>query len=146
MATKKTSKKATRKKTTKINLMEEAQELDVEGRSTMDKDELAEAVEEAREEENPRASEASKESAKKAGSEAEKKRDDAEKRLSEGRPESLDSGDPTLGWDAQQGALPKTPRDLYADDPVKYSEDQLPDPEVLKDTGYEPVMREEQIG
>lgn len=148
MATKKATRKKTTKKSsepTKDDLMEEAQDLDVEGRSTMDKDELAEAVEDARVEENPRASDAAKASAKKAGSLAERKRADAEQRLAAGRPASLDRNDPTLGWDAQQGGLPSTKRDLYRDDPPKYSADQLPDPEQLKAAGYKPVMREEQI-
>lgn len=145
MATKKATRKKTTSKTTKKSsaptkddLMEEAQDLDVEGRSTMDKGELVE--------ENPRASDAAKASAKKAGSLAERKRADAEQRLAAGRPASLDRNDPTLGWDAQQGGLPSTKRDLYRDDPPKYSADQLPDPEQLKAAGYKPVMREEQIG
>lgn len=142
------TKKATRKKTTsksaptKSDLMEEAQDLDVEGRSTMGKAELADAVEEARDEEspNPRASDEAKEAAKRGGEDAEKKRADAEERLSEQRADSLDRDDPSLGWDVRQGTLAR-----FEDGPRKYPKEQLPDPEVLREAGYEPVMPESQI-
>jgi hypothetical protein len=73
---------------------------------------------------------------------------DAEKRAKEEpRRKSFDTGDRFLGWDAQQGALPPEPKDsLYADDPVVYSKDQLPDKKVLKETGYEPVLAEHRVG
>jgi hypothetical protein len=59
---------------------------------------------------------------------------------------SFDRDDPYLGWDAQQGALPDPEDDerpqkrLYADDPIVYSAEQLPDPEVLKEAGLRPVL------
>ncbi|MCA1781943.1 MAG: hypothetical protein ABR616_18845 [Dermatophilaceae bacterium] len=95
--------------------------------------------------ESPAASDEAKASAKKAGPEAESKRADTEKRLEEqGETPSLDRDDPARGWDAQQGALPSTAKDLYADDPPKYSKEQLPDSERLKKLGYKPIMREVQ--
>lgn len=149
-ATKKQTEPSASNEPTKDDLMEEAQELDIEGRSSMDKDELAKAVEDARAEKEKEgsgpSSDAAKASAKKAGPGAEKKRADAEKRLAESETHSLDDNDPARGWDAQQGRLPRgTSQGLYDDDPPRYSKDQLPDPKKLKEAGYKPVMREPQV-
>lgn len=158
MAEKKRAKKTAAKKattttdsdTTKAELDERAKELDIEGRSSMNKDELAKAVEDAEaaksKEGSGPSSDAAKAAAKKAGPQAEAKRKDAESRLAESETRSLDDNDPTRGWDAQQGRLPAgTAQGLYDDDPPRYSKDQLPDPKKLEESGYRPVMREAQV-
>ena len=158
MAAKKRAKKAKTDNTktdsvpepSKAELEERAKDLDIEGRSSMNKDELAKAIEDA---EGKKAkagsgpsSDAAKASAKKAGPAAEAKRKDAEKRLEESETHSLDDNDPARGWDAQQGRIPVgTAQGLYDDDPPKYTKDQLPDPKKLKESGYKPVMREAQV-
>lgn len=88
----------------------------------------------------------------------ESKREDAAERLGtavdEGRVRSFDRDDKFLGWDAQQGALPAQSNEdddrrqahLYDDDPIRYSEDQLPRPEVLREAGLRPVISRRQTG
>lgn len=118
---------ATRKKTTR--------------KKTVTKSSPSEPTKDDRaEEENPRASEEAKAAAERAGEPAEKKRADTEKRLDEGRADSLDRDDPSLGWDVRQGTLAR-----FEDGPRKYAREQLPDPEQLKAAGYAPVMPESQI-
>lgn len=135
---------------TKAELLEQAKDLGIEGRTSMNKKELEKAVEKAapkkeRGDVGPSSS-AAKKAAKKAGSTAEKKRKDAEARLKAEEVRSLDSDDPARGWDAQQGALPvsRTVKGLYDDDPPKYSKEQLPDESRLEEAGYKPIMREAQ--
>lgn len=78
------------------------------------------------------------------------KREANEERLQERREQGLvrsfDRTDSNVGWDAQQGALPaQDPEGLYADDPVRFRPDQLPNPEVLRETGHDPVISRAQV-
>ena len=57
---------------------------------------------------------------------------------------SLDVDEPDLGWTTLKGRYPSKVKDIYADDPPKYTKDQLPDPEKLKAAGYSPVIPEHQ--
>ncbi len=129
-------------------LREEAKELDVPGRSGMNKAELAKAVEEARESQEPLEDEDELlRSEDAAGGAAQKERE------VEGAAHNppADSGepaeDPTVGWTAQQGAPPESVKEegLYAEDPFVYSPEQLPDPEVLARSGYRPVIPAGQV-
>lgn len=78
------------------------------------------------------------------------KREANEDRLNERREQGLvrsfDRTDSNIGWDAQQGALPaQDPQGIYADDPVRYAPEQLPDPEVLREAGLDPVISRAQV-
>lgn len=87
----------------------------------------------------------------------EEKRESAQERQEERREQGLvrsfDRDDKYVGWDAQQGALPdQTDEDdprrqahLYDEDPVRYSKDQLPDPTVLREAGFDPVISRTQV-
>lgn len=87
----------------------------------------------------------------------ENKREDAENRQQERREQGLvrsfDRDDKHVGWDAQQGALPTQSNEddprrqahLYDEDPVRYRKDQLPEPEVLREAGYSPVISRNQV-
>lgn len=84
----------------------------------------------------------------------EKKRESAKERQEERREQGLvrsfDRDDENVGWDAQQGVLPRDNEDsiqkrLYADDPVKFAPEQLPNPAVLRDAGFDPVISRTQV-
>lgn len=87
----------------------------------------------------------------------ENKREDAENRQQERREQGLvrsfDRDDKHVGWDAQQGALPNQSNEddprrqahLYDEDPVRYRKDQLPEPDVLSEAGYRPVISRNQV-
>lgn len=81
-------------------------------------------------------------SKKRARDPREDKAEDARQRIQDLEKQNitggLDANDPRRGWDAQQGGAPDAAGEAYSEDPVRYTQDQLPNFEAAMKAGFKP--------